>query len=223
MNYKKAFIFVGLFPLLLSCTGNSHYGEYVFQMGKNKDTHIGVSLQLTKELYAEAEPEKGEKYILSLDMVTSDVQDSMSEILKSLSPLTGFYKVEKETKVYGETGLHIGINLLGEYEVPQSITDAIFVASLNSTLVNFYLPVSFEDLSYQLYWYGWDLNLDNIISAITEEGDMTDPIESVDGHHPLDVHPTKEEIDKINEHYPDAHNGNLFRDFHVLKLGLTRK
>ena len=119
--------------------------------------------------------------------------------------------------------LKIGISVLGEYEIPQDITDGIFAASISSTTVNFYLPVSFDDLRFQLYWYGWDLSAENIGKAIASDEEIEDPIASVDGQHPLNVHPTKEQIDAINEHYPDSHDGELFRDYHVLKLGLIKK
>ena len=61
------------------------------------------------------------------------------------------------------------------------------------------------------------------MEAISGEEDIEDPIAYIDGKHSLDIHPTKEEIDKINEHYPDTHDGELFRDYHVLKLGLLKK
>ena len=223
MNYKKFIVLFSLFPLLTSCAGNAYYGEYSFQMGKDKDTHIAVSLELSKELYDANNPDKGEKFSISFDMKTSDVEDTYSEILKEITPLTGFYKVDKSVKVDEGDLLRIGINFLGEYELPQSITDAIFLANVTNNIVNFYLPVSFEDLKYQIYWYGYDLNMDKIIEAITNDEDISEPILSPDGKHPLNVHPTPEQIAEINKKYPDTHDGQLFRDYHVLKLGLTKK
>ena len=87
-------------------------------MGKAKDTHIAVSLKLTKDNYDESTPEKGQKFELGLDLMTSDVEDSFSEVLKELSPITGYYYIDKNIKVYDETRLNIGINFLGEYELP---------------------------------------------------------------------------------------------------------
>ena len=223
MNYKKLIVLFSLFPLLASCAGNAHYGEYSFQMGKDKDTHIAVGLELTKELYDANNPDKGEKFSISFDIKTADVEDEYSAILKEVTPLTGYYKVDKSVKVDDGNLLRIGINLLGEFEVPQTITDGIFVANITSSVVNFYLPVSFEDLRYQLYWYGYDLSGENIAAAIYGDEEIEDPIASVDGSHSLDVHPTEEEIAAINEHYPSTHDGELFRDYHVLKLGLTKK
>ena len=99
MNYKKLLAFSGLLPLLISCAGNSHYGEYSFQMGKSKDTHIAVSLQLTKEKYDVNNPEKGEKFSLSFDMLTSEVEDGFASLLKEFTPLTGFYSIDKSVKI----------------------------------------------------------------------------------------------------------------------------
>lgn len=224
MNYKKLIVFSGLWPLLVSCSGNSYYGEYSFQMGKTKDTHIAVSLELTKERYINTEGvDSGEKFSLSFDMKTSDVEDGFASILKEITPITGYYSIDNKVKIDGASRLNIGINILGEYDIPKDITDAIFIANISSSAVTFYLPVSMEDLRYQLYWYGWDLSGENIAAAIQDDTDIEDPIASPDGPHSLDVHPTKEEIDAINEHYKDSHDGELFRDFHVLKLGLTRK
>ena len=225
MNYKKLLVLSSLFPLLASCAGNSYHGTYSFQMGKDKDTHIAVSLDLTKERYVSPidNLDKGEKFSISFDMKTSDVEDVYSQILKEITPLEGYYSVDKKVKVDEGNRLNIGINLLGEYEVPQTITDAIFVANITSNTVNFFLPVSLDDLRYQLYWYGYDLSGENIMEAIMGDEDIEDPIASVDGRHSLDIHPTKEEIAKINEHYPDTHGGDEFRDYHVLKLGLLKK
>ena len=219
MNIKKTGLLLGLFPLLLSCSANSYHGEYVFQMGKSKETHMGVTLSLTKEYYDTENPDKGEKFLLNIDLSTSDSESDFTAILEAVTPISGYYKVNKAKKVYGETCLDVGLSFLGEFEIPKNITDLIFVASVNSTMVNFYLPVSIEDLTLQLYWCGYDLDAGSIFDDESEE---EDPLASPDGKHDIDVHPTKEQIDAINEHYPAQHNGELFRDYHVLKLGLLK-
>ena len=118
MNYKKSLVLLSIMPLLIGCANKGPYGEYTFQMGKAKDTHIAVSLKLTKDNYDESNADKGQKFELGLDLMTSDVEDSYSEILKELSPITGYYSIDKNVKVYDETRLNIGINFLGEYELP---------------------------------------------------------------------------------------------------------
>lgn len=218
MKLKKVGLFLGIVPLLIACNKDPYAGEYVFQMGKSKDTHMSVSLKLTNEVYSEETPDKGKKFELALDMLTSDIESDMSSILNELTPITGYYKVNKEEKVYGEARLNIGLNLMGEYEIPENITDCIFVAGINDKTVNFYLPVSIEDLQFQLYWYGYDLNVANFF-----DDEVEDPLATPEGKHPVGTHPSKEDIDQINTHYGANHNDKVFRDFHVLKLGLTKQ
>ena len=220
MNIKKSSLLLGIVPLLLSCSGNSPYGEYLFQMGKSKDTHMGVSLKLTKDDYDENDKDKGKKFELRIDLSSTESDNDFTAILAAVTPITGYYKIDKTKKVYKETRLDVGLTLLGEYEIPQEITNLLFVASLTASTVNFYLPVSLDDLEFQLYWCGFDTNLASIFD---DESESEDPFVSPDGVHDIDVHPTQEQINAINEHYPDQHNGKTFRDYHVLKLGLTKQ
>ena len=223
MNIKKVGLFVSMLPLLVSCNKNPYLGEYVFQMGKSKDTHISISLKLLEDEYKAEEEVKGQKFELGIDLLTNDVKDDMTEILNEVTPLTGYYRVNKEEKVYGETRLNVGVSILGEYEIPENITDSIFLASITSQYVNFYLPVSFEDLQFQLYWYGFDLNIANFFGDDAENKEGTSPTDTPEGKHPVGTHPTKEDVELINQHYSNDHDGKTFRDFHVLKLGLTKK
>ena len=63
-------------------------------------------------------------------MTCEEIFTKLSEhMIKEVTPLTGYYKVDKKVKVDEGNLLNIGINLLGEYEVPQTITDGIFVAN----------------------------------------------------------------------------------------------
>ena len=225
MNLKKAGLLLAIVPLMISCSKDPYAGNYVFQMGKNKDTHLAVSLELTKEQYELSNPDKGKKFELEFDMLTSEVDDTFSSLIQQLTPLHGYYRVDKNQKVYDETRLCIGLNVLEDYEIPEEVAEMVFVASITANFVNFYLPVSVKDLKYQLYWYGYDFSIDKIFEEMLSESEETDiePTASPDGQHDLGSHPTKEDVAKINEHYKDSHNGEEFRDFHVLKLGLTKK
>lgn len=225
MNFKKAGLLLAIVPLMISCSKDPYAGNYVFQMGKNKDTHLAVALALTKEQYEPSNPDKGKKFELEFDMLTSEVDDTFSTLIKELTPLRGYYRVDKNQKVYDETRLCIGLNVLEDYEIPEEVAEMVFVASITANFVNFYLPVSVKDLKYQLYWYGYDFSIDKVLEEMLSESEETDiePTASPDGQHDLGSHPTKEDVAKINEHYKDSHNGEEFRDFHVLKLGLTKK
>ena len=218
MRLKRVLSFISMLPLLIGCNKEKYVGEYSFQLGKDKGTHMAVSLNLTKDLYDEADPEKGKKYELSIDMSTSGGEDSLMDIVKALTPVSGFYKVNKQEKIYEQTRLNLGISLLGEFEIPQTLTDLLFVASISGERVTFYLPVSFTDLTFQLYWYGYDINIEKAY----EEGDA-DPLDTPEGKHPVGTHPTKEDIEQINTHYATDHNGVTYRDYHILELGLTKK
>ena len=91
---------------------------------------------------------------------------------------------------------------------PQQTAKFVYSTISKTTLV-FNIPVSMDDLFYQLYWYGLDLN--DIEAEITA--------------HPAGSHPTAEDIRYINEelHYSETHDDKTFRDYHTLSLSLTKK
>lgn len=209
-SIRKASLFISLFPLLIACSKNSYAGKYVFQMGKSKGTHMSVQLDLTKQVFDPEKPEKGKIFTLTLDMLSSDSENDFAAILEDLNPITGYYSVNPNEKVYDEKRLNLCLRVLGEYDIPEEITNLLFVANINNEEVNFFLPVSIADLQLQLYWYGYELDWDALLK------------ETLEGPHPVGSHPTQEDIDKINEHYKDTH-GSAFRDYHVLKLGLTKQ
>lgn len=261
MKYLKLLSFTSVLPLLVSCANNGYAGEYVFQMGKSKGTHMGVSLKLFETYYDDTNKDKGKNFELNLDLnmaksdptsetsitsltnlfdgtseettsLTSETtstntsEDSGSgegddsdidimDFISEFNPIKGYYKVNEDEKIYDETRLNIGVSILGEFEIPQTITDLIFVANISANYVNFFLPVSSSDLIFQLYWYGYDLGI----------LDLSDPkaINTPEGPHPVGSHPTEEDIKQINTHFKDEHDGLIYRDYHVLKLGLTKK
>lgn len=220
MNIKKPFLLISLMPLLFSCSKPKYVGEYVFQLGKSKDTHMNVSLQLTKDVFDAEKPDLGKKFTLTFDSLSSDSgsETDIMSILNDLGPITGHYHVDPKVQVYDASRLFLGLYVLGEYDIPQEITELLFVANIDKTSVNFYLPVSLNDLKFQLYWYGYDLN----IAALFDEDPDEDPLKTKEGAHEVGTHPTQEDIDRINTHYIDDH-GVAFRDYHVLQLGLTKQ
>lgn len=218
MKNNKYLTLAILLPFLTSCGEVPYVGEYVFQMGKSKDTHIGVSLKLSDEQFDLEDKEKGDKFELNIDLTTSSsVESDFVNLLKALNPITGFYTVMDTEKVYDGTRLNLGISLLGEVDVPVSLTQLLFVANIDPNMVNFYLPVSMTDLIYQLYWYGYDIDMAKYI-----EDQSVNPLDTPEGKHPVGTHPTQADIDQINTHYATDHNDKVFRDYHVLKLGLTK-
>lgn len=222
---KKRFLpLTLLFPLLTACGATDYTGKYIFQLGKDKETHIGIYLELTNTLFDEAKPEKGNKYTLKIDMTTSE--DTSSSVIALLNDfeMEGYYAVKPDSQIDGDTVLSIGIEFLGEFEIPSEITTYIFAATINEKQVNFIIPVSMDDLNYQLYWYGFDITYERIAEA-EGKGETISPETFVneDKKHEIGSHPTKEEIDAINETYPSEHDGKLFRDYHTLTMGLLKQ
>ena len=221
MNIKKPLLLLSIIPLLCSCSREKYAGEYVFQLGKSKDTHMNVSLSLSKEIFNTEKPEEGKKFELKIESSSSaaEADDDMMGILADLGPISGHYRVDPKVKIYDATRLYLGLVVLGEYDIPQEITELLFVANIDKTTVNFYLPVSLNDLALQLYWYGYDLETDKLF----DEDSDGDHLSTKEGAHEVGTHPTQDDIDRINTHYPTDHDGALFRDYHVLQLGLTKQ
>ena len=94
------------------------------------------------------------------------------------------------------------------YDITPKQTAKFVYTTISKTTLTFNIPVSLDDLAYQLYWYGLDLAG---LREVTE--------------HPVGTHPTTKDITYINEelHYPDSHDGKLFRNYHTLSLALTKK
>ena len=204
MNLKKIPIIFCVTPLLLGCSKDPYAGRYTFQMGKSKDVHMGITLNLARTEYA-ADPSKGKDFqmILDFDMGIQDSDTSgeseydVTSILKELlgddKSVNGYYFVDKnEPKIYDQTRLHLCFDLLEKYDIPSEVTDLVFVTTISQKEVNFYIPVSVTDLGFQLYWY------------------------LIEGK-PVGTHPTAEDVERIKQEKPN------FRDFHVLQLGLTKQ
>ena len=89
---------------------------------------------------------------------------------------------------------------------PEDTAKFVYTTISQSTMV-FNLPVSIDDLKFQLYWYGLDLS--NLSAEIVA--------------HDIGTHPTPEEVEEINQTYPASHDNKSFRDYHTLSLSLTKK
>ena len=79
------------------------------------------------------------------------------------------------------------------------------------------IPVSIDDVYYQLYWYGKDVRI-NFEQFEVEIVDVT--------AHDLGTHPKPEEVEQINQTFAQEHQGCMFtsfRDFNQVKMGLIKK
>ena len=96
------------------------------------------------------------------------------------------------------------------FDITPEQTAKFVYSTISKTTMVFNIPVSIEDLKYQLYWYGLDLtNLD--AEGLVE--------------HEVGSHPLEKDVEYINTvlDYPGSHDGKSFRDYHTLSLALTKK
>ena len=228
MNIKKIVTLL-LFPLVLaSCQSKGYAGTYSFMMGKSKGSHMGATMTLTNEDVQSVDSTVlGKKFSISLDAnlgdaVAQDTDSDMSSLYTIIGDgidLDGFYNIGK-TIEKDKKQLRIGFNLtsLEEYigdtfVISSEDLEKIFYSEIDSKSIYLYIPVSIDDLMFQLYWYGVDFyydSEDHMHMRITE-GQETGS------------HPTKEDVDKINETYPAEHHNSKYRDFHTLSLSLTKQ
>lgn len=158
--------------------------------------------------------------------------------------LNGYYKTNNEANEKGEPRLVIGFDFIyilqSSSEVYESITgqeisqeakdmlailnndgliQSLLIATYGKEEVNAYIPVSIEDVYYQLYWYGYDIK-------VTMQGEdfNIDLVEVT--KHAFGTTPTKEDVDEINKTFAADHEGTQFttyRAFNQLKLTMIKK
>ena len=145
---------------------------------------------------------------------TSGAYDALMAFAQEGISIHGYYKVGEPLE-HGRKILSLGVSLdMFEelsgttFEVPSAFIEMILYSEIDAKSVILTAPVSMRDLEYQLYWYGLD------IYHITNDDLVS---------HPVNTHPTNADIEEINKTYPDAHEGRLYRDFHVFSLSLLRE
>ena len=142
------------------------------------------------------------------------------------------YIINKAKEIYKkQTGEDLpddisdGADSLNDSDLIQSL----LYTSYKDNTVNFYIPVSGADAILQLYWYGVDVQM--YYEDPTDITSFKMGIEkSID--HDYGTTPTTEDVAEINKTFPQKHNAllgifqlqdNLYRPFHQVKLGLTKK
>ena len=158
--------------------------------------------------------DKGTKldFGLSVDKLLGDIDAVYGELIKLVLGST-------LTEYFASTGI----------ELDGDILEYIILAYANGEVVDMIIPVSVEDLLFQLYWYGIDINRETLDFV------------KVDAHE-IGTHPTKEQVELVNQTYPATHfekvdTGELdeydqpitydkeiyYRDFHTINLELLKK
>ena len=116
----------------------------------------------------------------------------------------------------------------------QTAARRILCATYKNEVVSIHIPVSIDDLYYQLYWYGTDVQI--ILDLNAQEVSDIIQVRIVDlpqeKHHAFGTFPTKEEVAEINQTFKEDHKDcvwpfsdfyNEYRVFHQIALGLTKK
>ena len=188
---------------------------------------------------------------------TTSMLDAILEYFKDkasgIYTIPGYYKVTDQTDKQGASLLKIGISFkyvkekiievykenTGEDLSPNSldsletlnnndIIQSILYMTYKDNKITVYLPVGYEDVYYQLYWYGYDVQINlSYIMGGGSGGEDESFIKVVPTEpHTLGSHPTKAEVATINETFKQTHEGLMFetyRDYNVLEMGLTKK
>ena len=237
---------------LASCGNNGYAGKYSFQMGKQSGSHITASVELTEDpvayngvtygkalaFFLQAKMSSDEESsVFDASLASSEVasipgdgedgedgsfddgfldgiEDVVMDLLSEGITLPGYYEVAEEIE-NGRNRLMIGFNLgelLGfelpsEFNIGHEEIEKLIYSEIDSKSVYLTFPVSYNDIKFQLYWYGDDI--------LADGGNQPEA-------HALNTHPTKEDIAKINETYPLTHDGESYRDFHVISMSLKR-
>ena len=144
---------------------------------------------------------------------------------------------EKQFDVELDGALVQELNRLNDNAVVQSI----FYATYKSEKVFIYIPVSFDDIYYQLYWYGYDVQISGIEALAdllpylipgdddsegeseseSEESSESEEEPSIDSFvkvvevekHTFGTHPTKEQVEEINKTFNETHKDLIFKTF----------
>ena len=233
-----------LCPLLLAGCGETNTDVvYAFQMGKESGSHMTASITLKQEDYLDKDKVLGKKMVffiqarmgaassddsteLSSEAISSasqgvstveseasvDFEDILMDMLADGITLDGWYSIQEQNKD-GRNRMPIGFDLttvlpeIGEaIKIEPDVIEKVVYCETDGKSVYLSIPVSISDVIYQLYWYGFDL---------MGFEDVTP--------HPVNTHPTPEDVAEINKTYPETHGGNRYRDFHCISLGLKKQ
>lgn len=195
----------------------------------NTAAKSSVSASEESELSSEEEILSYEEELSSEEVLSEDsAADSSSEEdadFESLSePLMELLADGLELPVYYNVGavaasgkniFKLGFSLdsiFGEesgFYIEPEFVETIVYSEIDDKSVYLKFPVSMDDLTYQLYWYGLDLAI---------ESGTSDAVE-----HDVNTHPTAEQIAEINKTYPSTHGGKKYRDFHTFSLSLIKE
>lgn len=162
-----------------------------------------------------------DKAILDSNNEDSDIDiSSLISFLPNPFSLEGHYSLGEKTSK-GRRKLNLSFTILDDIEdlldiilgeendSSEEIVNYLVYVEMSNSNIYFTIPVSLDDIIFQLYWYGYDIdNTEEIISRTTP--------------HSFGSVPSLEDIELINQTYPSSHDGKKYRIFHTLELGLIK-
>ena len=225
MKHRGLFTVLCTALLATSCKSEPSYlGVYAFQMGKDSGSHLALALELKDEDYVVEEEVRGKKLTITANTSMMESEGAPEDIV-----IDGGYTIgdeyEKghflnlEFSIIDDLDtlikilLDVGDVTPGDYS---SYLQLLVTTYVDSKSFYFTIPVSFDDLYLQLYWYGYDVHND--------EGKFIEVTK-----HDLGTHPTAEEIAEIDAVYYghhkdfDGYQDLHFRDYHTVTIGLSKK
>ena len=151
------------------------------------------------------------------------------ELLGDGEAVVGYYKVGDPIQGGGKQ-LHLGVDIDDEFldmlasllqidkqslQLTPEMTEKIIYSTIADKAVNISIPVSMDDLLFQLYWYGYDLH--------TEDGSFH--FDNLPVTHAPGSHPTAEEVAAINADatFKAHHPSVTYRDYYTVTLGLIKQ
>jgi len=103
-----------------------------------------------------------------------------------------------------------------EFSITPQMTELVVYSTIEGKAVNLSIPVSMNDLTLQLYWYGYDFHTEDSYFHFDY---MPDKV------HPVGTHPTPDDVALISaDANYKAHHPNLtFRDYFTVTLSLAKQ
>ena len=220
---EKPFIMEGVAPGSKSLT---LYGQ--IQMGRKSSSQEQLSSAASEPLLSSEET----SFELSSEAISAatsedsavtipddmDIQEYiMNRIMELLGigvSINGWYSIG-EVGPSGRNKMKIGFDLKSVFpDIEESLIlgpeyiEQIVFSEYDGKTIYLAIPVSFDDVVYQLYWYGFDI-LDFSTEGITE--------------HEVGTHPTAEDVAEINKVYTTKHPDRVYRDFYCISMGLKKE
>lgn len=178
------------FVCLTSCGKQERFiGTYSFMLGKEKESHVRIAMELTKDEYkvkeSGQEVVKGNRFKASIDtggMLDIDIStwgiplpedidiENLNRIIneiisEELNDIEGYYSItDNQTSPLGyrvKLGAVIDIAEELGLDIPGEFIEHIIVSYVNDKSLTIQMPVSFTDLQMQLCWYGFYVDLND--------------------------------------------------------------